>query len=92
MKIKIKPHKEIDKQIQFKRLHGMFPYKYYFSVLGTSKLGRIIAIVSNTELSIRKKKNITVEIGCGDRNLEFNVVMIEPAELNDEMITVYEMV
>lgn len=92
MKIKIKPHEIVKEQVQFKKLHGMFPYKYYFGVLGTSKLGRTIAIVSNTELSIKKKKRITVEIEINDKVLQFNVVMVEPAELNDEMITVYKMV
>lgn len=54
MEIFIKQDKTVTEQ-KASEIHGNYPYKLYLEIAGTDKLGRFIAVVSNSDFDFKDK-------------------------------------
>lgn len=95
MTLKLKRHPEYSSRVSLKVIHGKFPYKYYFEILGTNTIGKYIALVSKKSIDIAENDRVILEIdtvklkGINTSN-SYNAIMVNPVHLKSEVIYVYE--
>ena len=95
MKLKVKQHSAFSKPVKIKDVHGKFPYKYYFELFGSNNSGRIVTVVSNTEILGINDGSVVLEVYQTGANKITKVVAykakpIDPVTLSDDDIYVFE--
>lgn len=89
MNLYIKENKKFNDSILAKQVHGMYPYKFYFEVIGNSKLGKYIVVVSDKDVTENKVVD-TISLKIDKATMHrANTKIVKPNTINGENFTLY---
>jgi len=98
MQIKIEKDKTYKDKVNYKTIHGKFPYKLYLEIKGSCNYGRYIVVVSNKPItgvdSISIKAESPEQINSEfmkDRYSNLKVREIDIFKLNDNPVHVFKL-